>query len=205
MKDPLSIYPCLFLFKGYSRKGAALSFLKRYDDAITVYEEGLKIDPKNQQLLTDLEAARKDKSKSSEPEEMNIFSDPQFVSQLMANPKARELLKDSETADLLRQARQNPNDPVYVFLLKELFFASLVFFRLLRNPKIMKLLGLVLGFDLGGGNDFDSKMETESASSTTKKETSTSKPTETSKPAPAELTPVRNFLICHVIMFARCV
>lgn len=93
-----------------------MSFLKRYDDAIKVYEAGLKIDPKNQQLLTDLETARKDASRSSEPEEPNIFSDPQFITQLMTNPKAKELLKDPETANLLRMAQQNPNDPAYVLL-----------------------------------------------------------------------------------------
>lgn len=109
------MYTCLSILKGYSRKGAALSFMKRYNDAIKVYEEGLKIDPKNQQLLTDLEVARKDASRSSEPEEPNIFSDPQFISQLMTNPKAKELLKDPETANMLRMAQQNPNDPTYVF------------------------------------------------------------------------------------------
>ncbi len=49
-----------FCFQGYSRKRAALSFLKRYDEAITVYEEGLKVDPSNQQLLADLETVRRD-------------------------------------------------------------------------------------------------------------------------------------------------
>ena len=57
---------------------------------------------------------------------MNIFSDPQFVSQLMTNPKARELLKDPETANLLRVAQQKPNDPEYVFLLKKVSFAIFV-------------------------------------------------------------------------------
>jgi len=50
---------------------------------------------------------------------------------------------------------------------------------LLSNPKIMKLLGLVLGFELGDENDLNSKMETDNTASSTKKETSTSKPTTT--------------------------
>jgi hypothetical protein len=50
----------------------------------------------------------------------------------------------------------------------------------MSNPKIMKLLGVVLGFEVGDENDLNSKMETDNtASSTTKKETSTSKPTTT--------------------------
>jgi stress-induced-phosphoprotein 1 len=100
----------LFVKKGYSRKGAALSFLKRYDDAIEVYEEGLKIDPNNQQLLTDLETARTDASGPSAGG-LNFFSDPKFLSQLMSNPRARELLKDPETAMLMKLMQQQPNNP----------------------------------------------------------------------------------------------
>lgn len=38
------------LLQGYSRKGAALAYLKRYEDALNAYREGLKLDPNNQQL-----------------------------------------------------------------------------------------------------------------------------------------------------------
>ncbi|CAF1316353.1 unnamed protein product [Rotaria sordida] len=148
--------------KGYSRKGAALSFLKRYDEAINVYEEGLKIDPNNQQLLTDLETARKDATGG-----LNFFNDPQFLTQLMTNPRARELLKDPETAMLMKMMQQNPNNP-----------------SLLSNPKIMKLLGIVLGIDVGDENDLNSKMESENAASSTKKETNTS----TTKPTTSNTT-----------------
>ena len=68
----------------------------------------------------------------------------------------------------------------------------------------MKLLGTVLGFDLGGEGDLGSRMETETAASSTKKETSASKPTGTSKPAPAELTPVRKFIFNNMVMFVHC-
>jgi stress-induced-phosphoprotein 1 len=166
--------------KGYSRKGAALSFLKRYDEAINVYEEGLKIDPNNQQLLTDLETARKDASGPSAGG-FNFFSDPQFLTQIMSNPKARELLKDPETAMLMKMMQQNPNNT-----------------SLLSNPKLMKLLGLALGVDVGDENDLSSKMETDNTASSTKKETTTSKPTtttttnkpnESNKNSTAELSP----------------
>lgn len=36
--------------KGYSRKGAALAYLGRDDEAIEAYESGLKVDPNNAQL-----------------------------------------------------------------------------------------------------------------------------------------------------------
>jgi hypothetical protein len=69
----------------------------------------------------------------------------------------------------------------------------------------MKLLGCVLGFELGGDNDMDSKMDTDNGASATKKETNTSsKPTTTnttttnktneqSKNATSGLSEVRNF------------
>lgn len=137
--------------KGYSRKGAALSFLKKYDEAISVYEEGLKIDPNNQQLLNDLETAQRDASGGAG---LNFFSDPQFLAQLMSNPKARELMKDPETAMLMKMMQQQPNNP-----------------SLLSNPKMMKLITLALGLDTGDDNNQSSKMETEPPTSSTKKET----------------------------------
>lgn len=37
--------------KGYTRKGAIQFFMKEYDKAMETYQEGLKHDPKNQELL----------------------------------------------------------------------------------------------------------------------------------------------------------
>lgn len=190
--------------KGYSRKGAALSFLKRYDEAINVYEEGLKIDPSNQQLLTDLENARKDAAGPSAGG-MGFFSDPQFLAQMMTNPRARELLKDPETAMLMKMMQQQPNNPGYDEPSPPNRTGGSTFgcSRLLSNPKVMKLLGVVLGFEVGDENDLSAKMETESPASAAKKETSsptTSKPTTTTnskapeptKTSGAELGPVSN-------------
>jgi len=78
----------------------------------------------------------------------------------------------------------------------------------MSNPKIMKLLGIVLGFEVGDENDLSSKMETDNPPSSTKKETNTSsastaKPTTTNeknKTSTPQLTPVRN-MICSFSMF----
>ena len=37
--------------KGYTRKGAVQFFMKEYDEALATYEEGLKHDPRNPELL----------------------------------------------------------------------------------------------------------------------------------------------------------
>ena len=43
------------VLQGYSRKGAALGFLERYEDAVSAYKEGLKLEPDNEQLKVGLE------------------------------------------------------------------------------------------------------------------------------------------------------
>lgn len=50
--------------RGYQRKGTALFYMDRLDEAVEVYEEGLKHDPSNQGLQKDLKAAQ-DKMKSN--------------------------------------------------------------------------------------------------------------------------------------------
>lgn len=44
----------MFTLQGYSRVGAALAFLKRYEEAATAYQNGLKLDPNNDQLVNGL-------------------------------------------------------------------------------------------------------------------------------------------------------
>ncbi len=75
----------------------------------------------------------------------------------------------------------------------------------MSNPKLMKLLGAVLGFELGNENDLNSKMETDSPPSSTKKETNTSKPTTTTneqnKNSKPELSPVINLIFFDWFFF----
>jgi hypothetical protein len=74
----------------------------------------------------------------------------------------------------------------------------------------MKLIGTVLGFEVGTGNDADIKMETDTKPTTTKKESdtsTTSKPTtnktnEQSKNVKSEQTPVRKFIFLIYLNFS---
>lgn len=44
--------------QGYSRKGAALTYLGRLTEAVAAYEKGLQLDPNNQQLKDGLAECR---------------------------------------------------------------------------------------------------------------------------------------------------
>jgi tetratricopeptide (TPR) repeat protein len=43
--------------RGYQRKGTALFYLDKIDEAIQIYKDGLKIDPNNADLQKDLKSA----------------------------------------------------------------------------------------------------------------------------------------------------
>ncbi|GAV75611.1 TPR_1 domain-containing protein/TPR_11 domain-containing protein [Cephalotus follicularis] len=97
--------------KGYNRKGAIQFFMKEYDKALETYQEGLKHDPQNQELLDGVrrfveqirKASRGDISPEDlkerqakgmqDPEVQNILSDPvmrQVLSDFQENPKAAQ-------------------------------------------------------------------------------------------------------------------
>ncbi|KAH6818098.1 stress-inducible protein [Perilla frutescens var. frutescens] len=97
--------------KGYTRKGAVQFFMKEYEKALETYQEGLKHDPNNQELLDGIsrcveqinKASRGDLSPEElkerqakgmqDPEIQNILTDPvmrQVLVDLQENPKAAQ-------------------------------------------------------------------------------------------------------------------
>lgn len=52
--------------KGYSRKGAALQALKKFDESIAAYEEGIEKHPENEKLKAELEKVKLAKEASSD-------------------------------------------------------------------------------------------------------------------------------------------
>uniref|UniRef100_A0A2P2KC06 Uncharacterized protein MANES_02G035100 n=1 Tax=Rhizophora mucronata TaxID=61149 RepID=A0A2P2KC06_RHIMU len=97
--------------KGYTRRGAIQFFMKEYDKALETYQEGLKHDPHNQELLDGVRRCVEQLNKASrgdlspeelkerqakamqDPEIQNILSDPvmrQVLVDLQENPKAAQ-------------------------------------------------------------------------------------------------------------------
>jgi len=135
--------------KGYSRKGAALELLERFDEAVKTYEDGLKYDSNNDQLKEALKNC-KDNSESGftmgGPGGFNPFSDPKFLANLAMNPKTRDLLMDPEVQELVKGLQKNPNDIA----------------KLLNHPKASQLLGAMFGGMAGNGmNPFGGEDEEE--------------------------------------------
>lgn len=113
--------------KGYGRLGAALCYLNRHEEAVEAYETGLKHDPNNAQLQSGLKEAQ-----SVEQKQANPFADPMLMQKIAANPQTREFLAD----------------PTYIQKLKELASDSSKLGESIKDQRIMKTLGVILGIPM---------------------------------------------------------
>ncbi|XP_068632473.1 stress-induced-phosphoprotein 1 [Battus philenor] len=121
--------------KGYSRKGSALAYLGRHEEAIAVYEKGLELEPGNQQLVTGLAEVRKH-AEASKSKVTEVFE------KLRANPQTREWLKDPEYVKIVEKLAVNPFD-------KKLLEGNV------SDPRIISAISVILGIELGTPMDVD--------------------------------------------------
>ncbi|CAH0556104.1 unnamed protein product [Brassicogethes aeneus] len=118
--------------KAFSRKGTALAYLGRLDEAIETYEKGLQIDPSNAQLNEGLREVRVQKARatSSFP---NPFKGPDVVTKLRNDPRTKDYFNDPSYLMLLAQLQSNPN------LLTDQ----------LQDPRVLTTLSVLIGLDAG--------------------------------------------------------
>lgn len=90
--------------QGYSRKGTALSFLGRKDEAAKAYEEGLKYDPNNQLLLDGLREVKKSRPSFGGG---NMFPTEGFL-KLAQDPRTKDLINDPQFMSLLMECQKDP-------------------------------------------------------------------------------------------------
>lgn len=81
--------------KGYSRKGSALAYLGKHEEAIAAYEKGLELEPNNQQLSSGLEEVKKQVKMRTQA----------LFEKLKANPTTREWLKDPEYVSMVEVSK----------------------------------------------------------------------------------------------------
>ncbi|CAA7029063.1 unnamed protein product [Microthlaspi erraticum] len=103
--------------KGYSRKAAVQFFMKEYDNAMETYQEGLKHDPNNQELLDGVRRCVQQINKANRgdltPEELKErqakgMQDPE-IQNILTDPVMRQVLSDlQENPSAAQKHMQNP-------------------------------------------------------------------------------------------------
>lgn len=113
--------------KGYVRKGQALHHLRQYQEAVTAYEEGLKIEPGNASLTSGIqEVKRAVDAHNARVNQANQAAagmggmggmqqmlaaafGPQMFPKLAANEKTAEYLKDPQFQQTMASIQSDPN------------------------------------------------------------------------------------------------
>ena len=174
--------------KGYSRKGAALHALKRYNDSIAAYEEGLAKFPDDKGLTSGLESVKRDKDGpprgaagmggGANPM-ANLFG-PQLIATMATDPKLRGYLNDDAFMTKLKIVQNDPNK----------------LSDMLGDPRFMEVFQAALraqGMDIRmGGDDDDDKNAAggSSGGSSSNSGSASAKPADKKKesePEPAEV------------------
>lgn len=92
--------------RGYQRKGSALFYLERVDEAINTYKEGLKVDPNNADLQKDLKAAESKAAEGANPQFNQAYLNA--LLKLMQHPETKDLFQDPSFMGKLQTIMQNP-------------------------------------------------------------------------------------------------
>lgn len=121
--------------KGYSRLGAAYYGLEEWDNAIKAYEDGLHIDPNNQQMQSALSDAMS--AKNRPPPGGGLFG-PEALMKLAMDNRTRHLMEDNEFQGMLRGLSANP--------------AMLTSY--LNDPRFQLALEVLMGVKIAGNGDF---------------------------------------------------
>lgn len=131
--------------KGHSRKGAALHALRRYDEAVAAYSEGLKVAPADEGLKTGLADAERARAASSSSSSSSGAGDgpfgggagglfgPQMMAKLAGHPKFGPKMSDPTFLMKLKMVQTNPQ-------------------LMMSDPELMEVLQIMLG-GMGGGED----------------------------------------------------
>ncbi|CAN7123975.1 unnamed protein product [Brassica rapa subsp. narinosa] len=118
--------------KGYTRKGAIQFFMKEYDKAMETYQEGLKHDPKNQELLDGVRRCVEQINKANRgdltPEELKerqakAMQDPE-VQNILSDPVMRQVLVDFQENP--KAAQEHMKNPMVMNKIQKLVSAGIV-------------------------------------------------------------------------------
>ncbi|KAI4327089.1 hypothetical protein L6164_019590 [Bauhinia variegata] len=118
--------------KGYTRKGAVQFFMKEYDKALETYQEGLKHDPNNQELLDGIRRCVEQINKASRgdlsPDELKerqakAMQDPE-IQNILQDPVMRQVLTDFQENP--KAAQEHTKNPMVMNKIQKLISAGIV-------------------------------------------------------------------------------
>ncbi|CAA6666818.1 unnamed protein product [Spirodela intermedia] len=121
--------------KGYTRKGAVQFFMKEYDKALETYQEGLKHDPSNQELLDGVRRCVEQINKANRgeisPDELKTrqakaMQDPE-IQNILSDPIMQQVLVDFQENP--RAAQEHLNSPQVMQKIQKLVSAGIVQMR----------------------------------------------------------------------------
>ncbi|XP_042485087.1 hsp70-Hsp90 organizing protein 3-like [Macadamia integrifolia] len=121
--------------KGYTRKGAVQFFMKEYDKALETYQEGLKHDPRNQELLDGVRRCVEQINKTNRgdisPEELKerqakAMQDPE-IQNILSDPIMRQVLTDFQENP--KAAQEHLKNPQVMHKIQKLISAGIVQMR----------------------------------------------------------------------------
>ncbi|KAG6820167.1 hypothetical protein H0H93_004430 [Arthromyces matolae] len=119
--------------KGWARKGAALHGARKYDEAIAAYEHGLAVED-SPVLRKGLQEVQDAKASESGNPFGKMFSDPNLLGKLAANPRTAKHLADPSFVQTIQAYQRNP----------QLAQGAL------EDPRMIDVLGVALGIDMQG-------------------------------------------------------
>jgi len=160
--------------KGYSRKGAALHALKRYNDSIAAYEDGLEKFPGDKGLTNGLDSVKKEKEgppPSAGGGGMGGLFGPDMMAKIALDPKLRGYMSDPDFMAKLNKLQSDPNS----------------LGTMLSDPRMMEVFQVILGqqgMQMKTGDEFREEQEAKQGSA------STPSPAPTPAAAPTEPEPM---------------
>ncbi|XP_026676602.1 stress-induced-phosphoprotein 1 [Diaphorina citri] len=88
-----------------------LSYLGRYKESISTYEEGLKLDPNNEQMKEAIKDVRNQEMNDMNRGDpfANLFSDPNIFVQLQLDPRTKPFLSDPSYVQMIKEIQKDPS------------------------------------------------------------------------------------------------
>ncbi|KAL8263777.1 hypothetical protein R6Q59_021907 [Mikania micrantha] len=121
--------------KGYTRKGAIQFFMKEFDKALETYQEGLKHDPQNPELLEGVRSCVQQINRASRGD-LTHDELKERQAKAMQDPEIQNILTDPVMAQVLKDLQENPKaaqdhmkNPLVMNKIQKLISAGIVQMR----------------------------------------------------------------------------